>query len=108
MGLEFLPLFRIIQKNTEINLLLYNKIVDFISSLPGELSPIIKKQVDNVELQVYGKANVTSLMNMIAQYSDCFFWKIWQIFMVTRVLALLNLNIKNWLDLQKTILAIIY
>lgn len=108
VGLEFVPLFRITQKNTAVNLSLYTKLVDFISSLPGKLSPIIKKQGDNLELHVFGKANVTSLMNMLAPYSHFFYWKRGQFSMLTRVLALLNLNIKNWLGLQKTILAIIF
>lgn len=90
------------------NLALYTKLVDFISYLPGELAPIIKKQGYNLELHVFGKANVTSLMNMLAPYSHFFYWKRGQFTMLTRVLALLNLNIKNWLGLQKTILAIIY
>nr|QKS32166.1 hypothetical protein [Sphaerobolus stellatus] len=65
-GLDFLPLFRINQTNTVVNLALYTKLFYFISSLPGKLSPIIKKQGDNLELHVFGKANVTSLMNMLA------------------------------------------
>ena len=108
VGLEYIPQFRITQKNTVENLSLLTKVVDFISSLPGELSPLIKNQGENLEFILYGKTDLTNFMEILAPYHEFFFWKKIQFSILTRVLAFINLNIKNWLALQKAILDIIF
>ena len=106
VGLEYIPIFRMTQKNTSDNGLLYTKLLKFGTSL--ELGPIIKTHKENLEWHIFGKANVTSLMSMLSLHSEFFYWKFPQFTMLTKILYLLNLNIKNWLELQKTILKIIY
>ena len=95
--------------------------IEFISSLPGELSPLIKNQGDNLEFILYGKTDLTIFMEMLVPYQEFFFLflpnfklklgkkqKKIQFSILTRVLYFINLNIKNWLALHETILKIIY
>lgn len=108
VGLEYIPQLRFTQKNTVENLSLFTKMVDFISSLHGELSPLIKNQGANLVLILYGKTDLTNFMELLTPYYEFFFWKNLQFSILTRVLDFINLNIRNWLGLQKAILDIIY
>ena len=74
MGLEYIPQLRITQKkNTVDNISLFTSMIEFISSLPGELSPLIKNQGDNLEFILYGKTDLTIFMEMLVPYQEFFF-----------------------------------
>lgn len=49
--------------------------IEFISSLPGGLSPLIKKQGnnDNLDFILYGKTDLTIFMEMLVPYQEFFF-----------------------------------
>ena len=49
--------------------------IEFISSLPGGLSPLIKKQGnnDNLDFILYGKTDLTIFMEMLVPYQELFF-----------------------------------
>ena len=46
--------------------------IEFISSLPGGLSPLIKNQGDNLEFILYGKTDLTIFMEMLVPYQEFF------------------------------------
>ena len=55
------------------NISLFTSMIEFISSLPGELSPLIKNQGDNLEFILYGKTDLTIFMEMLVPYQEFFF-----------------------------------
>lgn len=72
-GLQFNPMFRIPQKNTPLNLALFNSLAQYLLSLGLNTLPLISEQGPNLVLQVYGKADVTTFINLLMPYTNYFF-----------------------------------
>lgn len=92
VGLEFTPILRITQKNTVINIVLFHVIIDFLAT--QSINAIVDRACAvNLELRVSGKNNVSLFIKLLSPHG--YFWKGQEFYAITKMLFLLNLNIKH-------------
>lgn len=100
-NLLFIPLFRLGQNNSELNLALFEEMNSFLTTLG------IKSQISPegriVVLRIEGKNNIRLFLQLLNQYYPLFL-----VSTVSHVIDLISLNCRNWLELQLTILRLIY
>lgn len=107
-GIQFIPIFRLTQVRSSINLALFLIIQNYLKSI--EITSYIKTQTANYELAVEGKIMCDRLIQHISfsTKNKFSFFKVSQIKVFTKVLYLLHLNIKNWIELQLAIVDLVY
>lgn len=106
VGIQIIPLMRLTQKLTALNSSLFADLATYLRTLG--LTVIIDNQGSNLELRVEGKGNVTLLMELLAPYSQFFLWKSERFTMLSKLLYLMGLSIRNWQGLQEAIIRLIF
>lgn len=91
-------MFRLGQINTPLNRILLSLIESYLNSLG--INSRLSVNGHMLELLVEGKHATTKLMDLFTTFSNYYFWKSPQITMFNNVLMFLNLNIRNWYELQ--------
>lgn len=91
-------MLRLTQKLTALNASLFAALAAYLKSLG--LAVRISREGPNLELQVVGKANVSRMMALLAPYTSFFYWKTEDFTMLSKLLYLMGLSIRNWQGLQ--------
>nr|ATX62061.1 hypothetical protein [Tremella fuciformis]ATX62108.1 hypothetical protein [Tremella fuciformis] len=104
--ISFVPQFKISQILTDSNLQVIKDIGDLLKSL-GVVTQV-GVNVNVCHVKVVGVINLTSLLSLIASHTDLLYWKTPQYNVVLRVMAMINLNVKGWLELWKEMVDTIY
>ena len=105
-GIQFIPIIRMTQVNTSLNLDLAHSLTQFLSS-EGVISQIDNLK-PNLEVKLLGKKQCTLFAEMIKELGMPYYWKQPQITMFKKVLFILNLNVRNWAPLYHELVAAIY
>lgn len=106
-GVQFIPMFRIGQKNTLLNQSLLNSIKACLTSL-GISSLVKASESRMMEIQISGKNALDALMTLLEPYSHFFYWKGPQFGVLTRILFLQGINIRNWVQRDLALLDLVY
>ena len=131
-GLWFIPQFRIFQKNTLNNRILFNNIVNYLNSLSINSRITISKSNEVVyenntkavtsilhknsltatgrllNLHIEGNLNVKAFFSLLCVYNQWFFWKKSQLSPLDKYLILSGIASRHWKKSQLALLRLIY
>lgn len=91
-GIQLIPVFRITQKNNDVNYKFYQDIVIYLNEI--NINSYISKGKSNIEIKIEGKNSISNLINIFIKYNNLYFWKQPQFTLVINILEMININIR--------------
>lgn len=106
-GVMLIPIFRITQSNTVANVRLMELVADCLVSVG--LNAKLFYETHYVGVKAEGlNAFTDTFMVFIKQFESYFYWKAPQLVLLTRVITLMSIKPKSWLEAQLAIVRSIY